>query len=92
VCIGLVFCVFLGVNTEYLYQLPDEFSKTLKQIDELFENHTILAVGSGDTKTAFGIFLMKNKYGYTDKQEINQTLNATIEDNTIDKIMEALED
>jgi len=85
------FAVFLKTNGGYFNELDKiKYSLTLKTIEDIFENHNIKYISTGDVKTSFGIFLMKNKFGYTDKQEISQNINAKVEDNTKEKILEAL--
>ena len=68
---------YLGVNSDYILELPDRYSGARKKVNELFEVHNANLVGRGETPTAWMIFYMKNKHGYKDQQHIDQT-NTTV--------------
>lgn len=73
-----------GVSRETIYEYgrKEEYSDTIKRIDNLFEEHNTIGVSNGDIKTAFGIFYFKNKHGYVDKTETtNHNINKNIETN-----------
>lgn len=49
-------------------------SETIKRVESIIESRIINDTMVGDAKSAaFSIFLLKNKFGYVDKQESNVT-------------------
>jgi hypothetical protein len=67
----------------YKYDLPPEVSLTLKKAYNLMENLWETYMNSGKVNPISGIFLGKNNYGYSDKQEYVLTPN-TQSDNDYD--------
>jgi hypothetical protein len=72
------FCLYLGISRECFYrtitEYEDEFADTKKYIEDALEEHTVQGMLSARNPAGF-IFYMKNKFGYSDKQEITQTVN-----------------
>ena len=57
----------------------DNVFKAIKKVEVLLEQRIINSTLTGDIKSAaMAIFYLKNKHGYKDKQEVDQT-NRTIE-------------
>ena len=57
----------------------DNVYKAIKKVEVLLEQRIINSTLTGDIKSAaMAIFYLKNKHGYKDKQEVDQT-NRTIE-------------
>lgn len=55
-------------------------SETIKRIESIIESRIINDTMVGDAKSAaFSIFLLKNKFGYVDKQEVDQSGNLTLQ-------------
>lgn len=55
----------------------EEFSDTIKKIDEELE-HRLLRIGlSKSSSTAMAIFALKNNYGWKDKQEVEHSGTVT---------------
>ena len=74
------FCVHCGMHTEILYNQQTIYPVAYKKIQSALEN----AVLTDKTTTpAERIFYLKNKFGYADKQEVNQTI--TVEELTDDQ-------
>lgn len=62
-------------GTGYKYDLPPEVSLTLKKAYVLMENLWETYMNAGKVNPISGIFLGKNNYGYSDKQEYVLTPN-----------------
>lgn len=61
------------------YEDNDNVFKAIKKVEVLLEQRIINSTLTGDIKSAaMAIFYLKNKHGYKDKQEVDQT-NRTIE-------------
>ena len=57
----------------------EEVFRAIKKVEVLLEQRIINSTLTGDIKSAaMAIFYLKNKHGYKDKQEVDQT-NRTIE-------------
>ena len=57
------------------FKLNTIVSETIKRAEAIIESRIINNTMTGDAKSAaFSIFLLKNKFGYVDKQESNLTL------------------
>jgi hypothetical protein len=88
------FCVFCKVHRDTFYSykadLP-EYADTIKKIEETLEEVSIQC-GAGAKNPAFMIFYMKNKFGYTDKTEINAKVeqNASINEAELDAKLQKL--
>jgi hypothetical protein len=68
------FCVFTDITRETFYNQEQYYFDTYKKIQNLLEDYTINA----KINDTFKIFYMKNKLNYRDRQEIDQTVNATV--------------
>ena len=69
-----------GLYHEWWSYITNKFKKdkdifnTIKAIEDKIESNIIERTMSGDAKsTAMAIFLLKNKFGYKDKQEVDHT-------------------
>lgn len=71
------------LNNKYWYELHDDFNTAKSRIENEIEEHWTTGSVNGDMNSAFSMFYGKNKFGYVDKQEIDQTtkLDATLEVN-----------
>ena len=55
-----------------------EVSRAIKKAETLVENRIVHDTMTGEAKSAaFSIFLLKNKFGYVDKQEVDQNTHIT---------------
>lgn len=61
-----------GIESKYM---PDEVRNTLKKAYLILDNQMEQFMQSGKVNPVSGIFLMKNNYGYQDKQEVVLTPN-----------------
>lgn len=66
--------------TQWWSEMKDKFvndksvSDTIKNIESIIEQRIVNDTMTGDAKSAtFSIFLLKNKFGYVDKQETENT-------------------
>lgn len=69
-----------NLYTQWWSEMKDKFIKdksvsdTIKNIESIIEQRIVNDTMTGDAKSAtFSIFLLKNKFGYVDKQESNLT-------------------
>ena len=67
------FCAFNDITRETFYKQNDYYSDTFKKIQNYLEDEAINA-----KNTTMGIFYLKNKFNYRDKQEIESTGETTI--------------
>lgn len=73
------FSLFLKVNKSYLYDLPKEkYGDTLDLINDLLEEHINKGIASGDITASWGIFYLKNKFGYRDVKQLEADVNQTV--------------
>ncbi len=66
------FSHFVGISRETFYEYKNNkiaYSDTFKKIEEILEEET-LQINYKSKNPAFGIFHMKNKFNWSDKQEI----------------------
>ena len=68
------FCVFTDITRETFYNQEQYYFDTYKKIQNLLEDYTINA----KINDTFKIFYMKNKFNYRDRQEIDQNINANV--------------
>jgi hypothetical protein len=61
-------------STYYDYEKREEYSDTIKKMDDILEDETLNAKMAPAEK----IFYLKNKFGYTDKQEIESKNDNTV--------------
>lgn len=66
------FCVYCKINRDTFYAQKEYYSDTYKMISDILEDEAINNKYINDT---LKIFYMKNKCGYKDKQEIDNSLN-----------------
>lgn len=66
------FCVYAKINHDTFYAQKEYYSDTFKMINDLLEDEAINNKYLNDTRI---IFYMKNKCGYKDKQEIDNSLS-----------------
>lgn len=64
------FCVFSDINRDTFYAQKEYYSDTVKEIEDILEDEALNCKGFNDTRI---IFYMKNKCGYKDRQEIDNT-------------------
>jgi hypothetical protein len=73
------FCVLRKINKDTIYRLEKEckaLSDSIKYLHAKQELRTIRLAESGDINTTFAIFKLKQKcYGWSDKQEVDQTIS-----------------
>ena len=69
-----------NLYTQWWSEMKDKFvneksvSDTIKNIESIIEQRIVNDTMTGDAKSAtFSIFLLKNKFGYVDKQENENT-------------------
>lgn len=56
----------------------EDVSRAIKKAETLVENRIVNDTMTGEAKSAaFSIFLLKNKFGYVDKQEVDQNTHIT---------------
>lgn len=68
------FCWYCKITRETFYKQNEYYSDAFKRIQEGLEDAAL------QTHTAMGIFYLKNKFGYTDKKEVEQlNVNADVE-------------
>jgi hypothetical protein len=61
------------------YEDNEEVFRAIKKVEVLLEQRIINSTLTGDIKSAaMAIFYLKNKHGYKDKQEVDNT-NRTVE-------------
>lgn len=71
------FAVNIGVNKTTIYEWAKnhpEFSNALKECQEIQEDIIVNNSLKGTYNGSFAQFLLKNNYGYRDKQEVEQTV------------------
>lgn len=71
--------------SEWWSQMADKFkdeksvSQSIKNIESIIEQRIVNDTMTGDAKSAtFSIFLLKNKFGYVDKQETENKTDLTL--------------
>ena len=64
----------------YKYQEYKEFSNTIKRINESLEDTTL---NNKTQKDLIKLAYLNNRCGYTNKQDINQTVNLQLDDSSI---------
>jgi hypothetical protein len=64
------FCVFCDINRDTYYAQKDYYSDTFSQLNDILEDETI---NTNCVSDSFKQFYMKNKFGYKDKQEIENS-------------------
>lgn len=70
------FCWYCSIHRDTFYAQEEYYSDTFKQIQSALEDAAI-----NHKATSMGIFYLKNKFGYTDKVETQNTnLNANADD------------
>ena len=78
------FCVFADISRDTFYEYGNYFPYTFKKIEAILEDHTLNAK-MNDT---FRIFYLKNKFGYRDRQEIDQN-NTNYEAQSYEEFIKA---
>lgn len=87
------FHLFLGVNSEYIYQLKKEsYGEVIGLINLTLEDHINNGIACGDLAQSWGIFYLKNKFGYRDVKQIEADVKQEITNNIIDIDDEELTD
>ncbi len=91
------FSLYLNVNSKYLYGLPEEkYGETIDYINSLLEQHITTGIAIGDIAQSFGIFYLKNKFGYRDVKQIEADVKQEITTNSVDltdkELMDILND
>lgn len=80
------FCVYCDINRDTFYAQQDYYSDTFKKINDMLEDEALNNKYINDT---LKIFYMKNKCGYKDRQEIdNTTTNKVTIVNSLPKVDE----
>ena len=87
--------VALGIDRVYLWEIrtgakgknPD-VANTLKRVCALLDQQMVDYMQNGKINPASGIFLMKNNFGYTDKQEVIVTPSTPLGDQSDDKALQ----
>ena len=74
------FAIYAGINpdTFYSYMSMDDYSDTKKNIEAQLLDKTVQEAFKS-RNPAFLIFYLKNKFGWKDKQEIEQNTSGSIE-------------
>lgn len=72
--------VFLDVDREVIYYASDkdEFYNTIKKAKDKILLHNEENLTRGKYNVTFGIFSLKNNFGWTEKQDINVNANANV--------------
>lgn len=81
---------YLGVSHSYILDLPQSHSASVNKINKMFENYHAQKGLQGEYNTPFHIFYMKNKFKWSDRQEVNQ--NNTNVNKVIREVPESPED
>jgi len=68
------FCVYAEINRDTFYAQKEYYSDTFKRVQDILEDATINA----KINDTFKIFYLKNKFNYTDKTEIYQSIDANV--------------
>lgn len=91
------FCLFIDMNvdTYYEYNKREEFTESIKKIDEMLLNVTVQKACEA-RNPAFLIFYMKNKFKWTDRQEvisdnINHNLNEDVKSLSVEELKAEIE-
>ena len=73
------FCIFAKMDSQTYYNYKDmkDYFGSIKRIEEKLLDYT-MQKGFEARNPAFTIFYMKNKFGWVDKTEIKQDINANI--------------
>lgn len=92
------FCLFANINddTYYEYKKKEHYADATKRIEGLLLDVTVQKACEAKNP-AFLIFYMKNKFKWTDRQEvvsenINHNLNSDVQNKTIDELKAELQD
>ena len=64
------FCVYCDINRDTFYAQQEYYSDTFKKLNDMLEDE---ALNNKYTNDTLKIFYMKNKCGYKDRQEIDNT-------------------
>lgn len=59
------FCCYADICKDTFYECRNYYPYGFKKTNELFEDAAV-----NNSRTAMGIFYLKNKFGYADKQEV----------------------
>lgn len=72
--------VFLDVDREVIYYASDkeEYYNTIKRAKDKILLHNEENLTRGKYNVTFGIFSLKNNFGWSDKQDINVNANANV--------------
>lgn len=65
------FAVYADINQDTFYAQKEYYSEAFKKVNDILEDETI---NTEYFKDAFKIFYMKNKFGWQDKQEIDNNI------------------
>lgn len=68
------FCKQMGVNCEYVTDYKKYHPEVAQEVQSTLEDFNANQIATGKIPQAWGIFYFKNKFKYTDKQEIEQTV------------------
>jgi hypothetical protein len=68
------FCVYCDINRDTFYAQKEYYSDTFKKVNDILEDSTINA----NINDTFKIFYLKNKFDYSDRQDINANVNTDI--------------
>lgn len=69
------FAVFANINRDTFYAQKEIYPDTFKKLNDMLEDE---ALNNKYTNDTLKIFYMKNKCGYKDRQEIDNTTNNKI--------------
>lgn len=69
------FCVYCDINRDTFYVQKEYYSDTFKKVNDMLEDE---ALNNKYTNDTLKIFYMKNKCGYKDRQEIDNTNQAKV--------------
>jgi len=81
------FCMFCDITRETFYASQSYYSDAFEKIQQALEDSTL-----NDKNTIRSIFYLKNKFGYTDKQEISANVNqiSNISEEEINKKLQSI--
>jgi len=78
------FCRYKWITRETFYKQDEYYSDTFKKIQNVLEDEAI-----NSNNTTMGIFYLKNKFGFKDKQEIEQ-VNVNVESELTEEEADAI--
>ncbi len=82
------FCAFASITRETFYKQKEYYSDTFNIIQQILEDEAI-----NHKATSMGIFYLKNKFNYVDKQEIkSDNVNHNLNDDVTGKTEEELDE